>query len=923
MTLTAYVASLGTGAVIAVAPAWAQEAPSGAPTGERAPAESDASEIVVTGIRAGLDRATALKREADSVVDLISAEDVGRFPDVNVAESVQRITGVQINRTRGEGRTVNIRGLPANFTLATLNGRLLPNAISNAGDTASRAFDFTILPSEFIRTLAVYKAPTADLVDGGLAGTIDVKTAHPLDIGKRIVSASAQGEYESNSGKWAPRLSAFYSDVFADGRLGVSLGLAYMKRKAETHSTSVAYSAASESAGIPLGGANGAGDDLNGDGVITPGLRVRIPQRVANAIATEDNERLSAIGSLQYQASDALTLTLDGFYSRQKVQVVLNENPYTMSGATNVVSAETVEIDGLPTTTRFRVTGLDFRGNGRFENRASEGYSIVGGAKYDADGWLLALDGSYARSTQERDNLNIAAQATGEAEYIVRAGDPVGSLIGYNGFTQAALDPASFRASTINGDFNRQSSDRLWDIKGDIRREFGDSGLTAIRFGAHYMDRKFYQDNRQLTINGPGISVLAGGLPAGPIPNSFSAASLMKLIKAGNGGFLGSYKGSADIPTQWLASDTRGFVSRFNDAALAAAGTVTNDATGITDVAERTFAAYARGDFAFGQVSGNIGLRVVKTWQTTVGVSPDLTKITVYPDAGQVTRVPTGEPISVKRSYMDYLPSLNLKFEATENLQFRLSLSRTMTRPNLTEISPTTTANATTLSITQNNPVLDPFRANNADATVEWYFERDALLGASLFYKDLKSLIRRDTTVETLPATYIRSNGSTSQATLDFTVSRLVNGSGVTVKGFELYYQQAFRFLPAPLDGLGTVLNYTFIDNSDPTQLTAASKHNFNATGYYEKGPLGVRLSYSWRSGFLSAVGVTPVLNRMTKPFGTLDGSINVQAFKGVSVVLEAVNLLDTDERAFYTGDLPASYVDSGHRFFAGIRFSL
>lgn len=356
---------------------------------------------------------------------------------------------------------------------------------------------------------------------------------------------------------------------------------------------------------------------------------------------------------------------------------------------------------------------------------------------------------------------------------------------------------------------------------------------------------------------------------------------------------------------------------------MIAAGNVTNDATGITDVAEKILAGYVRGDFAFGRLTGNIGLRVVRTSQRSTGTSPDFTSITVYPDAGQVTRIPDGQALVVKHNYTDFLPSLNIKYEATDKLQLRFTASRTMSRPNLSDISPTTTARATTLSITQNNPVLDPFRANNADATIEWYFNKDAVLGAALFYKDLKSLVRREVSVESLPVTYIWATGAQSQATIDFTVSKLVNGSGVTLKGFELYYQQAFRQLPAPFDGLGTILNYTFIDNSDPAQLTAASKHNFNVTGYYEKGLVGARLSYSWRSGFLSSVGTSPILSQHTKAFGTLDGSINVKLGSGFSAVLEAVNILDKDESILYTGGLPASYVDAGRRLFAGVRFSL
>jgi len=874
--------------------------------------------IVVEGIRGGLDRALNVKRSADTIVDAISAEDVGRFPDVNIAESVQRISGVQINRVRGEGRSVNIRGLPSNFTQATINGRVLPNA---SGDSAgSRTFDFTILPPEFVRTLSVYKSPTADLEEGGLAGTVDLRTPRPFELGRRVFSASAQAEYETNSGKVAPRASAFYSDTFADDRFGVSLGLSYTRRKPQTQNASAGYTTSTEANGIPSGSGP---DDLNGDGVIEPDLRVRFPNQINYYMYDEDNERISGIASLQYRATDTLTLSLDGFYTRLNVQAVTNEFLQIFANANNLVSTTTEDLDGLPTTTSIRVTDLDMRGGGRFEDRQSTTYSLVGSAVYENEGWTASIEGSYASSKQHLNNLNIADIATGEAELISNPGDTLWSMIYYNGFDEARLDPNSYRVASINGAFNRHSSDELWDIKADVQREFGDRGLTALKFGAHYSNRKIFQDNNALTISAAGVSDLYGGLPEGPVAGSYSAAPFMKLIKAGKGTYLGSYGGDALFATEWLASDTRAFIANFTDEELIAAGTYTNDATGITDVEERAFAGYARADFAFGKLTGNVGIRVINTRQTTVGVSPDLTAITIEPDAGNVTRVPASEPIAVERDYWDFLPSLNLKLQATDNLLFRLSASRTMTRPTLSQISPTTTASGTARTVTQNNPYLDPFRANNVDATVEWYFSQDGLVGASLFYKDLESLIRQETTTQSLPVTYIYSNGNTISSTVDFTVSKLVNGEGVTVKGFELYYQQAFRFLPEPFDGLGAVLNYTFIDNSDPTQLTAASRNNFNVTGYYEKGPVGVRLSYSWRSGFLSSAALAPALSQYTRPYGTLDGSINLKLGDRFSVVLEAVNILDTDERVRFTNGLPSSYLDAGRRLFAGVRFAL
>lgn len=309
-------------------PSFAAEAPADVAPAEAAPE----TEIVVTGIRAGLDRAVAVKREADTVVDAISAEDVGKFPDVNIAESVQRITGVQINRTRGEGRTVNIRGLPANFTQATFNGRVLPNA---SGDSAgSRTFDFMVLPPEFVRTLSVYKSTTADLDEGGLAGTVDIRTPRPFETGKRVLSASVQGEYETNSGKLAPRASAFYSDTFADDRLGVSVGVSYTRRKPETHNASVSYVTATEGSSAP--------NDLDGDGKLNEaGAKVRYPNQVNYYMYDEDNERLSAIASLQYRASDNLTLSLDGFYSKLSVKANTNEFLQIFGNARKTVSATT------------------------------------------------------------------------------------------------------------------------------------------------------------------------------------------------------------------------------------------------------------------------------------------------------------------------------------------------------------------------------------------------------------------------------------------------------------------------------------------------------------------------------------------------------------------------------------------------------
>ncbi|WP_082474690.1 TonB-dependent receptor [Sphingomonas sp. Leaf343] len=888
--------------------------------GQGAVSNTDQSDddIVVTGIRSGIERAVKLKRDADSIVDVISAEDIGRFPDVNVAESVQRISGVQINRTRGEGRSVNIRGLPDTFTLVTLNGRSVPNAINDLFTTFSRSFDFSALPSEFVRTLEVYKSPTADLDDGGLAGTVNIRTPRPLDIDRRVLAFSAQAEHESNSGKTSPRISGLFADSFLDGRLGITLGGSYTQRRPQTHQIETGWNTVTEGQGVPLGGGS---DDLNGDGLVTPNRLVRIPGLIIHDMFTEDNRRLSGLASVQFRASDAFEVYVDGFYTKVDVGAVRQENYQNFANASGVIVSRTEMLDGVETATDFTVANLDLRNGGRYQNRDGYIRSLVGGAKFQADAWTIVVEGSAQRSRQRRDTLNIADSINGTARIIARPGDDIPGITYLDGFDARKLDPANFRLLSLNGELNRVTNDRMWDAKLDIRRDFGERGLTTVRAGAKYVDRSLYQDNKTLTISAAGVSQLYGGLPAGPIVGSFSAAPFMIPIAPGAGSFLGSYDGNAAYPSRWLGSDARSFVKRFSDTQLTAAGTYTNDATGILNVDEQTLALYARGDIAFGKLTGNIGFRAVRTGQNTVGVSPDLNGITVEVETGMITRVPASAALAVKRSYWDYLPSVNLKYEATDTLQFRLSASRTITRPNLGDISPTTTANGNALTVTRNNPYLDPFRANNIDATIEYYFGRDALVGASLFYKNLESLIRRETSIQSLPVSYIRTTGTTTIQT-DFTVSELVNGSGVDLKGVELYFQQAFTWLPSPLDGFGTILNYTYIDNSDPTQLTAASKHNYNVIGYYEKGPVGARLSYSWRSSYLAAAAVSPAMGRINRAFGTLDGSISLKVAPRISIVIEGVNLLDRDEIVEYTTGLPANYLDAGRRVFGGVRVS-
>ena len=372
------------------------------------PSAAGESEEVVTvsGVRASLESAIRTKRDADTVVDAISAEDIDKFPTEDVAESLQRVTGVQITRLRGEAQDVTIRGMPTAFTLVQLNGHTLTSALADTYGTVSpnRSFDFTILPSEFVSKVEVYKEPTADLEEGGLAGTVIARTARPLDIGQRKLAGTIEEADDSHRDQWAPRASGFYSDVFADGRLGVALGAAYTKRLSETDEQNLLrYRRGTESS---------AGLDYNGDGVVNNGkngtsldpTRYAILDQSFQTIYREDQTRSTFMGTLQARPTEHWDFITEGFYgkldlfaprltdllrldyrSNPNVPEVIVPGSVTLSqrpGNSVPVGDNGQPVDVLETA---ELQGVDQRADGRTEDRSGSTRSFAITTEYHDD----------------------------------------------------------------------------------------------------------------------------------------------------------------------------------------------------------------------------------------------------------------------------------------------------------------------------------------------------------------------------------------------------------------------------------------------------------------------------------------------------------------------------------------------------------
>ncbi len=894
--------------------------------GAPAMAQEEIEEVVVTGIRSSLEQAVKIKRESSTIVDAISAEDVGKFPDENVAESLQRVTGVQITRLRGEGRTVNIRGLPSAFGRVQLNGRSLPSALNTVNSDPSRNFDFTALPSEFVRSLEVHKSPTADLQEGGLSGTIIIRTPRPFDYNDRRLSGSVQGAWESNSDQTAPRLSGIYSDIFADGKWGITLGAAYSERKPETHQLDLrGYNdTRTEDVGTTT---SGGPLDFNGNGIIEPGLLVEIPDLVFLNIYTETRKRSSAFAAFQARPTDSLEFTVDAYYTELDIEASRYENLYIPRLALGPIVQEgivTQTFNGDTRAVRFESDNTDLRGGSRFEDRFGETLSIAAGLRFDSGPWSVLGEIAISESDQIRDNLNIATIGLGRVAIDATVDSEMISVIHGAGFEEARLDPQSFRIASLNGEYKRKSQDDQNEISLDFERTLVAGPISNIKFGARATAREQFQDNGRLVVPGPAFATLVGGLPEGPLPGSISAAPFMQLIQPGNGSFLEAYSGQAVFPQKWLGSDTAGFLSTVTDAELIAAGNFTNSPSGIIDVEEDVLAAYVMADFGSsdGLISGNFGVRIVETEQTSRGSIPDLTGITFQPEAGEITTIPISGDTQIKRTYTDVLPSVNLRINLRDDLVLRFTANRTMSRPPLADVSPSASANGTAATISQKNPFLDPFRSNNFDVAAEWYLSDNGLLSATYFYKDVVSLITLETVSRALPVTVIFGDGSTLVEPLDFQITEPVNGDGVIVEGLEIGYQQSFSFLPGIWENTGVIGNYTFIQNSNEELLTGSSKHNYNIGAYYESERLAVRLSYTWRDDFLvsSTAGFGDGIRARAR--GTLDGNFVYNINDNLSVVFEAVNILDDADRQQFLTGLPNEYTDTGRRLLLGARLS-
>jgi TonB-dependent receptor len=837
----------------------------------------ETQDVVVTGIANSLAKALDEKRRANNVIDVVRAEDIGKFPAQNIAEALQRVPGVSIVRDRGEGVFVRVRGLGPSFDIVTLNGRTIAvNENIRDGGTTGRQFRFDTYASELVSAVEVVKSPNASLDEGGIAGIVNLRTFRPLDFRKPTLNLSATGSYSQLADKGIdPRLSGLVAWQNASGTLGALVSASYDERTVRQDRI------------IQVGWTDGR-IDADGDGALDPGT-ILVPQSARPTLEQEQRKRLGITGAVQWKPNDNFQVNLDALWSRLRINYdeMTYSADFTNTTARAIVPGTAVVEDGVLT----RATVQTNTQIGREVSKLDYTSFILGGnlAWTDED-WTIATDLIYSRAYSNTPQPITRSRLLGPVGLVSfdygLAGDRLPNL----DFTANLNDPGLLPGRRIEW---RTNDSRDWEkaVKFDVARRFGDSGITQLRVGAKVQGRGRDYDRRDLT--------LLAGIAGERFPMSFFNPFPVE-------GFLDAVDG--DLPRDWLQPRPDQFLAASTDFAQQLARPLARgDLRNSYTIHEEIKAGYGVADFAFPlggvRLRGDVGLRYAATRQVSDG----------YLDNGSFAR-----PVHFVRDYENWLPSLNIAFEFTPRFQMRLAASKVITRPALADIAPRlSTATSTQLTAAGGNPDLKPFEAWQYDATAEWYFAPSSALIGGVFYKDITTFVFAQTRPFVIDG-------------LNYLLTAPQNGGNAYVYGVEVAYQHTFKFLPAPFDGLGVLANYTHTE-SQGTYATSAgatfkdalvdvAKDSFSTTLFYERGGAAARVSYSWRGSVLRDVGGAGLASNNDKPFGSLDFDVSYDLTPKVTLSVQGINMTNAVQWNYVRGDRFAGYTSYGRTFLAGVR---
>ncbi|WP_440873661.1 TonB-dependent receptor [Thalassotalea sp. PLHSN55] len=953
----------------------------GSLTVSQAYAEEQAAEkievIEVTGIRSSIIAGLDLKRNSENIVDAVSSEDIGKFPDANLAESLQRIPEVSIDRDGGEGRYVTIRGLGPEFNQVLLNGRKL------ASSEATRAFSFDTIASDLVSEMLVYKTQNASLTEGGLGGTIDVRTARPLDQDGLVISGTLKSLYEDQADTYNPQGSFLISNTFLDGKVGALFSATYQSRENRTYTV--------DNSGIVTGGifleaspnAYGGNYYSYSNLEYTPAYS---PVELNRSVVEEDRNRLGLSGVLQFRPNDQLDITVDYLYSKFQADKTIHTKSNWLSGIDapgedilgwygDFIAASQTEVDANGVVTQMSrnswTTSTAFNREDEYRDTETQmfginvDYMINEDTKLVVDAaWSNAIDDNQGRNTRR------SMLVRGVNGYVVNTNADVPYIV--NGGNSHIAGTEGIEGDMVFG--------RNWDSGNDIEAEnfqvsadltFSHIEDWTIRTGVIFESSKksnaeydtpedlqrLYQ--RSSSRNRRGMPFPEGVLDlvtdgiltvdSADLGQPSSDNNDMYIINVDAfTDFISNPNTALDNLTGNDAIGTNATNTRRYDAMIANGGFGAALTGNSFEVEEEVTSFYLEGAYSFmlGDMEGEFigGLRYTHTDLTTLGYSRILTDLSPTTCDGEnvpAERVcyepeyadPNGPDgltrTSLKSSYDDVLPSITMNLNLTDDIILRLATSQSMTRPYLEDLAPKFDVVGQPTDISRvaksNNEDLTPYKSTNLDASLEWYFAEGSMASVAAYHKTIEDYVAK----ESVPNVVIDT--VETEEFQEFTVTRPSNAQDIKVSGISFNLQQTFDM------GLGYQFNYTWVDTDtdfdpdtfDDTQVALPGLGDtLNLVGFYEQGPFAARIAYNYRKEFLSDAQYLSGLawgDEFNEPVFTddydqVDARVSYEIMDNIVVFVEGVNLTEStlSQHGRYD-NIFVSYEDFGKRYVLGL----
>ena len=858
-------------------------------------------EVVVTGIRGSLQESLDTKRFAGSIVDAITAEDLGKFPDKNVADSLSRITGVSVTRGFGEGEKIAVRGTSPDQNRTLLNGAAVASADWFVLDNPSRAFNYTLLPSTIVSSLEVYKSPQADIQEGSLGGTVMLRTRRPLEMDANSGVVQVQGMYSETSEEWDPNVSALYSWKNDAETLGFNASLTKQDRTLLREGQEILGFQQQDF---------GAGNQWT-------------PRAIGDAYFEQERERETILLTGQWRPTDSGEFTLTYLDSDLDAN---NTNYNRYEWFNGQAGGGTID----PATARYVGSGVVA---GEVKDNYSE-YYVIDRVSY-SETESVDLQYTHNFETWSMDLRYGHTEAEGGTESDRQYGfDRFLDRSTFNGLSHTPYYEGQVESDeqlVTRGLGWMMENQRIMEDEEDYASVDFDFPLelgvfNGIKTGLNYRDhdKSQYQEGTRFhwltdamhsddaIEYGGGSDTsgwdrwLYGNLDAGTLANyarneSGAPYPLMNMSKAASVIFPAeAYANAANIlflPDTW-------------------------------DVNEEILAGYVQADFEGEGFRGNFGVRVVQTDVESKGYNWDGDWLAASIDqiGGYQLLVdaldPRGEfnvrQETISHDYSEVLPNLNLAFDLSDDMVLRASAAKVMARPDYVKIANQESANTDTRTGTRGNPELDPETANQFDLAYEWYFQDQALLAFTYFTKDISNSVIASTSTEQ------RFDEKLNQQ-VDVLFVQPINGKGADVQGLEISYQQNFG-------DFGVIANYTYTDadskddrdavsNPGSGLVRGTSEHMANLSGFYENDWLSARVSYNYRTEWydgLSEFGSEMYID----DYGQVDANVTISAWESWDIVFEGINITGEELQQYHidTGRKARLY-DNGARYVVGFNY--